>query len=1235
MGDFWLSVSFLLVVTGGSPAETTERIRTKYELAIGELHTKQISENGWIMKIGSQPLTMMGDESSLVKCTLHENIHDYKEEHRTEIHIYTIGSNGQAEYEKVTNEFGDFFVHIKKDLWSCSHSTDTKLRFSRVVNRLFGVKEIQDVKYHDAIEVTTKHYLGIQKTAEIMEVKYIFTNETHSFPVRYLGELQEEIGNSNTGERVVDTVGSTSLIEDNQAVPGEAESKRELHTEHSGNKWISNDGISLIVRYNYPNSSNLGDESSTAKCVEEQGIHPFPDQYALSFALRVQKHGKTFNAEILKEERHEYFIPINQEIWMCRIDEEQGEIFFRVVNEVLGRKAVKNVTYHQGVNSLYKIQLGEKVTIRLKEIRYFDGLTFVDRNYLGKVRLDKKQPLQRIYNGKDGEVPFLLNDNRLFRLLIGSEGYDIRVGQRWEFQYDKSLQKVKCSVDSGVDYLEVYRPKFRLKAKTENKISKTYSLETPDMYTKQQFVHYLKGEISMCHDNQNKKVFYRVYNEMSVLVPVHAIEFYDGVFVFPELINGMKSKTVRVIEIKYLSLRNMRVVKYEGKVDSRDSKPITMLKVSQVMRVTAEDVVWSVGHFPDINMDIVDEKSFIRQNSIPYDDQGRMQYNDNGEFGLVFGEKTENMEKIGNLNGLAECTLLGEKQGVRTVPTFLEVSRPTKKMVCILEALKLDFFKKINIDELWDCKDTSGVRFIYQRFDRVLRNTFTKQYKAYENIKFFGLAPGRLSLFNFVMIGDDSYLHIQQDKYIRVETSNDKSGKSIKKYTVGNYVGQMLFKGGADSPKKSGTMLLQEDEEEITRSLHYYTAEISYVVGREWIYKSELGSEGGDSLYIGTKWQRVIGNAETKTTCERLNDVDGGMFDAFYRTRIRKADEMSSKRMRTPNQSLYEKYFSTLKQEVWQCGINKGEIRMLRILNHFFIQKHGLVKEMLYYDGVTILLGRVHGAGLFTEVIEIKYLDVNDFTVLKYEGIVILLQKDKTELSDGMDALMFLKNQVARLENYYLPKGQVHRTSISDKGVLLEIGIESDETINIPHLVCERRTDPLPAHTDKYRPRIYINSVTDSHIQPQIMTIRDIHSCFTSTVSLWHCKDGAGTEKTYARAVTQLTLKESCLKIATILHYDSVLIQKKPKLTIREIKFYKDTEHEKTVRIEGFVHLEQTPASAEGVGQDSQKISVTRVNYELDEVKLHVKQIKQDSGPIIEVGSPYQATFGTETDAVL
>ncbi|RZF49268.1 hypothetical protein LSTR_LSTR002889 [Laodelphax striatellus] len=1193
-----------------------------YELKTGDLHSRQISEEGDSLIIGTQPCEELGSPTSQVTCTKHSNIHDYKDIHRTQVYNRTSHAYKMLETESDPIKIDDkeYFIYIRKELWSCK-SPNQQLAFSRVVNHLLGIKEIRGIKYHDGIEVSTKHYLGngARKTAKIIEVKYFIRNSTGDYPVRYVGKLKKQttIG----GDYIADWI--STLRKNSDAHSGRdfiSELMMGINEELIvDEKQRSATGIKLILKYAYrkTSSESFGTTESKAVCVQDQGIHPLPKQYRLDFVQVVTHHDKDFEAEIFPEHKSEYFIPVLQEIWLCEmIDKGNKKLFIRVVNEAIALKEVRNVTVHEGVTDLYAIKMhNNKQTIRFREVRYFDAITYAEILYRGKVTLDKRAVIPKEYKG---EIRYTLNDNRLYRVIISSEGYDIRVGQKWEKIVSASnADGVECTLNSTkFPYLEKYRMRFRLKAHTVDNLQRTtYTIESLNEDQKQKFISYIHNEVSFCYDiGTNEYKFLRVLNEVSVLVPVHEIELHDGIFVFDKFLDRIgQSKSVRLIEVKYLDIDSKRVVKYDGKVSfkaSTSGSPVVFKDINTAMKMTADDIFWKVGHFSNMNVDLVNLASYIEQHP-SY--SGSMIYNDRGTLVMKLGLLSES--QLGTNTDTAECTS-------STKDTYF-VAAIVKKdnNELVREIVKNDYpnyFRNYKSDVIWTCQLPNMYTPFYQiEDDRILRDTLPENYQ--NNIFSFTWNQGRYSSVNFVMINDKSYLNFKMTHYFKEQAS---------RYTLHTFAGHVLFDGGEETAKKSGSMLLGKDEEKITMRFDYLTREIEYKVGRDWLYTSKL-NDNGVSLYIGHKWKKIFGDSSTEIDCKKVDNVDGGLYDTFYRTRVRNADDLriNGKKRSEHNQVLFKKYFQTIKSEVWLC--QKQEQKMLRVLNHFFIERNkcGMLKEIFYHDGVTVLLGpdpKLPNEAC-TEIVEIKYLDPKDNTVLKFEGRVQLKGKRDELLSNEITARKL--KRVAKLEVHYLPKNEVQKTSVDDKGVILEIGVENEKTVYVPQLVCKENKGYVPHHNNQYKPVILINKENaESKIEQETMHIDDIYDCFTYTLSMWDCHKGDG-EKAFSRVVNELKPK-NCMKIATIFYYDGVIIEKEPDLIIREIKFYQGDETKKTIRVVGFVHLE-------GAETTQQPAAPTReIHYKLDSRRLHVKAIDK-IGPIIEVGSPYEKTFGTKKDAVL
>ncbi|XP_039291507.1 uncharacterized protein LOC111053734 [Nilaparvata lugens] len=161
------------------------------------------------------------------------------------------------------------------------------------------------------------------------------------------------------------------------------------------------------------------------------------------------------------------------------------------------------------------------------------------------------------------------------------------------------------------------------------------------------------------------------------------------------------------------------------------------------------------------------------------------------------------------------------------------------------------------------------------------------------------------------------------------------------------------------------------------------------------IFRSLVGARGYD-FRIGTKWGKVIGDRTSKVRCIRGNIAYNNAFKTQIRYKIRVNQRaFSTILMEVEQESKFIEYKS---QEVWQCHYSDGSddksIAFLRVENVIDFLKE--VHELETHQGVVIsyeydsvqMENRVR-------IIEVKYLEPETLTLLKYEGLLEIVPKNR------------------------------------------------------------------------------------------------------------------------------------------------------------------------------------------------------------------------------------------------
>ncbi|RZF47795.1 hypothetical protein LSTR_LSTR006059 [Laodelphax striatellus] len=1206
----WNSVG---VVSGADNWNKLEETITKHRY----VHSKQISENGDSLIIGFKPKETEPDKlPEELFCTRHTSKHFYKDEYN--LNVSTRARDYFLIDKDITNvDYSKYFFFIFKEAWSCTKKDETSIGIMMIVNELIGIKEIFEVKYYDGVEVSTEYLPDGTRTARVKETKFIKVDNPF-VAIRFEGKLNYVRGHSHYNIPGFARTKFETQVEkfENDMIK---EVKFTLSDTNTKSTIISESGQGKTLRIGSPWKKVFGNETFLSACFLQQGLNPFPYEFRTTVydLLATSDSSQKISALLTEKFFNEYFIPIRQEVWTCTPME--GQIFLRIVNEVVGRKEVKEVQSVDGITAIHSIDIGLSEengpkTVRFREVKFLNPVTKEVLKYEGALRLVEDKS-----STAENNIPFKLHANRLYRVLINAKGYDLRVGSRWEREIGSTNDIAICTEKDGAFY-KAYRTKFRIK--TEIKIGDivSYRLEYIRKYRKHEYYEFSDGEFLECEgttvDKEGNKIkFLRISNEMEVLVPVHEIEFYDGIEVF-ERISRSKTKSVRIREVKYLSTDGkLDVLKYEGKIQLPNSEAKNMEKGWYAIMVQNNDIFWRIGH-------LTGRKHELRERTYTLADN---EYN-TLVIGLVkdeifLGENLKNPNNdLGGENSIVVCRKTDGRLKDIKGRQFTRVKQKIhgqQNPSIILDSADYLFFSK---EEIWECQEQNNdlvFERIMNRFCLIKRNFGKINFKESEKV--------------WVEVTSDEPKN--QVEVEEIVYRKNTGFASTSQNTLRKYQGYTVLDEGSDSTgvKMSGTNIFEDDEEKFDRLLDYLVADIKYLTDRESEYHETFLNDEGESLIIGSKWEETFGSAAMTMTCQEVA-FQKGLFDTYLRTRVKKLDGEDIN-----NQLLFQTYFEDLKTEMWYCnekGIsNRGGF--WRILTQFSIKHHhcNQIAKILHYDGVTVLLGnyiRSHGSAGCMEIAEVKYLKRKTYIPLKFEGKLQLI-RGNNPIPKKIKSVRLADVLQIEIHNQPEPhiKNKVFKTVVQDEGSTIEVGSPHEDVIKM------RKAECIKMHVGEGDERKKVRIVKSPKPTGPITEMKqgEFKKCFDIIDSeMWICRENRENQFTFKRVVNKFSAKESC-KIARVYHHPGVTVDVKPILTITEIKYITDSgQNFKISRFEGFVSIVEEHYSP--TDDDTFGVETKEIEYALDIPSLFVTEVERE-GIILEVGSHWEKEFGTADDSVL
>ncbi|RZF40786.1 hypothetical protein LSTR_LSTR009271 [Laodelphax striatellus] len=894
---------------------------------------------------------------------------DYKSEHMIRIFNRTSRSYQVVDGEgRSSVDHSEYFVYVTKEAWSCHPEGDTSKGFMRTVSEMVGFREIFEIKYYDGIEVTNTYNYEGKTSAKVREIRY---------------------------------------------------SKPEAPT-----KALRYDG-SLV----FPNSDDNNKlDYSIAGCFREEGINPLPFEFRPACAVKEEfkriatKSEEEFIrvSQITKQDLAKFFVPILEEVWNCKTIE--------VVHEMVGRRPIRRIDSYEGVNNIISIKNNEdKLTVRFREVKYLDPITKEMLRYRGTVRL--VQPRIPKPPPTEHGVHYKLNPNRLYRALISPKGYDLRIGSRWEAKIGNVTDTVECELDENYDYAKSYGTKFRIRVKLVNETFNTitYKTEYVKSFKKSEYYDYVDKEFRICHTRFWKLQFLRVVNIIDILVPVHEIEFYNGVRIFENILTPDK-KSVRIEETKFLDPDNLEVVKFEGTVNIKGAPTISGKLTSGIEIIPSDaDIFWRVGHFSA-------EKTTVRElkfNDPPIIPDLKVDEGKPIRFGLTYERDSDYYH--------ADRTVVCE----RCKSNFNLNDPETRSMVNFVKqggmaqwvderemtfAQSKKYFKTIRYEE-WTCKNPSQLELLGD----VNSNNWCERCKSNFNLN----DPETRSMVNFVKQGgmaqwvdEREMTFAQSKKYfktIRYEEWTCKNPSQDLVFTrlfLEYYYEKKNLNAGDPS---IGTIVSTGVTIPVNAHVVFDETQKYIVEFDDIMYFWREKRNGRDGIFR-KRYEGELALDETVAAVEKFSGTE---------------------KFENENERLTS-ISATHSCNQINSGTGKDRRSFLRVVNQFSIKPYqcDVVGKLYHRDGVKVMTGEyTHGTAGCVEIAEVKFIDPRDYSVLKFDGKIQLF-KDGIAVPKEITAL-----RADRVSYLPLPDSdKLMKTILKDKGLTIEVGSPHEEILNINHV---------------------------------------------------------------------------------------------------------------------------------------------------------------------------------------
>ncbi|XP_039294408.1 uncharacterized protein LOC111058448 isoform X2 [Nilaparvata lugens] len=652
----------------------------------------------------------------------------------------------------------------------------------------------------------------------------------------------------------------------------------------------------------------------------------------------------------------------------------------------------------------------------------------------------------------------------IFRTLVGRNGYDFRVGSRWDDKIGDHTDHVKCieSTKYSDHKYEAFRTQLRSKTRVNQR---AFSSIAMDRLREPEFLTYEKVEIQECNSEDNKIKFLRVKNviDFATDIQVHEIETYDSVrisykYVYDFLGGKYKQKKhVRIVEIKYLEPKKpFTVLKYTGTLEMENPAHFEDDSFDYELTKTVDDIVQIVGQHH-----VRDESLSHTFNLSQWWDQD---ISINGSSNIMLGSTPQTT--LGSATDIAECFENKEAEMPDTLVTLTDLSGGNEHVLSGPQATKLieynnfiTFESKIS----WNCT----VKVQDKEF------TFQK-----------GVIDGLISREKAV---ESKSVRYPDNVQLRFVASIDKAGKSEHKIKFRDtfywqnegqntpnliqYPGLSVIKGeengkfDSDQWWKCGTQPIP-NKDPIQGEVTYERQ--NNILDKPFLYRTQI-SKTGVTLQLGSQWNRILESRPGKIRCMRSAMNYKNNFDEYYKTYLLTKVRVHNDEVTIKDVKLFDEYFESIKKEVWSCKAGSKLFR--RVLNHFTTKpKHcNDIKDILHPEGFTFLVGqytfRTTGC---MEIVEIKYVEQNSDRIFRYDGE---LQLEDENGDDDVNYKFSIKAErlknVAKKDTFYslhkAPEPYVLKTFVSPQGYILEVDDTKPEVLPLNNLQANFRCARMTA----------------------------------------------------------------------------------------------------------------------------------------------------------------------------
>ncbi|XP_039298569.1 uncharacterized protein LOC111049369 isoform X2 [Nilaparvata lugens] len=1130
--------------------------------------------------------------------------------------------------------FTDYFIYVAQEVWVCSESGNRGSTFYIVRNELFSMKDIREVHFGLGVSVSVmKHHLTFGKRVKIEEIKYFLYDEENQALTKTSKILIKSYQIQEDTEQI--SIPNQSNKFDRSTINSENPAMEHFEVSSLGESYKIGSSWKKIADHSQPTNIEI-------RCKKIPYLNPAsfrPEVYKVHDRLseETEYHHKIF-AKISDEKFEKLFTIVQRSIWRCvhyakatktkdpHITRDPA--FYRVVHEVIGKKSIKDVLFFpRDIHYVYAVKLinGEN-TLRYKDVSYYycHNWKRMDKSDV-QINLHREESefVGIEYEGRKDkrnvkEVYYHLGIENVFSTFIHDYGYNLRVGTPTTTTVVEKRNAECKKIDYG-KMEDIFQTHVTI---LMNKNGVLHSQETIHGDYRQIFFKYTKQEAFLCTSAATS--IYRVVNELSFKMPVSEIQTFDGVGISTQrtLDKDYSKLFVDITEVKYIDSSTKRAVKYVGQLIFQEYVPLydNSIKTTKKRVFTTEDEIIRLIDLPKTREEF--RESYWSPNL-----SNSLVTFGGGINTLTFHNNVKVKSK--DLETVFFCKLSKNRSQIKPLAIFSISDRDGKELAAMANQTDSEtnskYFEGLET-EIWTCNlkqqqeektdeegKTQNERGMGKEGKTENKVSNGELIRVVNKQKIKESAPGSVGMISYGAMdevwiaadkGDEFTTNAKNVRYYTENENKELNLVELKGYRVLEKKSKKLSETWMSGKRE---LINDFDRPKRTKPTRIYKS----LQPTLRMYKKIFDPAGKLNLVIGSHWKKVFGKKYMLILCNRTTTK--GTIINKYKPELRTDGLLA--------QSV-DSYIDKLSQEVWECRDEDDSTeRIRRVVNRFKIDYNRIVeislKNLYFFDGIAVSYGNYSDRGSFIstlEIGEVKYLSLNDDTVLKYEGMT------KLEGSNGFQYATHLPNTELCIfqepGETPLNRDSTQETWLLKREYVPRIFYYREDT---EQNIFKRTEVPLESFVDWFIP--FTKTEETGMVYNR-----------NGEQLTWICQSLEGVK--YTKVLTRLVFL-STIDVAAVYHYNGVIINTFPSpheegktaIEIMEIKYYKHDvsgNSTKLVKFDGFVsYVERSQP-----GERSSYYTGHEVRYYLDTPILHFKEgLHVERGVAIELGSQPEETF--------